>query len=206
MNRVGSGGDVAAEEAAGDGRAGEPPSRAQSRAPVPVAPWTRAAKAVALLTAMTSKEVPTATGMGLRSTGTSAGTSRSPPPTPKKPVTDPTRVAVASTLAAWAGDHRARLALFDGDAVSSLSQRGVPARRSIDTATMSSSAAKALSSSCGATAAEAAEPAMDPAVPRTPNSKPSRNRTCPARACGTRAISDVLPTISRELVVAAPGA
>jgi len=58
------------------------------------------ARAEALLIAITSSEVPTATGIVKPSTRTSAGTAAKPPPTPKNPVSRPTAVAVSNTFSA----------------------------------------------------------------------------------------------------------
>ena len=74
------------------------PSSRQSRL---TPPPSRALSADALLTAMTSKEVPTAAGISKPRASTSAGTMTNPPPTPKKPVSSPTPVAAAATLMAW---------------------------------------------------------------------------------------------------------
>src|SRR5271157_2165377 len=67
--------------------------------------WTwpprRAASAAALLIAMTSSEVPTATGMSKLRASTSAGTMTNPPPTPKKLVSRPTPVAAAAIFRPW---------------------------------------------------------------------------------------------------------
>jgi hypothetical protein len=47
---------------------------------------------------MISSEVPTAGAIGIRSTITSAGTTRHPPPTPRKPVRNPTAVPQTTTF------------------------------------------------------------------------------------------------------------
>src|SRR5680860_262683 len=73
------------------------PRRVQSRwTPCPILET----RAEALLIAITSNEVPTATGIVKPSTSTSAGTAAKPPPTPKNPVSRPTADAVMSTLSA----------------------------------------------------------------------------------------------------------
>ena len=73
------------------------PMRVQSRwTPWPALETT----AEALLIAITSNEVPTATGIVKPSTRTSAGTAAKPPPTPKNPVSRPTADAVMSTFSA----------------------------------------------------------------------------------------------------------
>src|SRR5208282_6823254 len=59
------------------------------------------ASAAALLIAMTSSEVPTATGMSKLRASTSAGTMTNPPPTPKKPVSRPAPVAAAAIFRPW---------------------------------------------------------------------------------------------------------
>ena len=72
-------------------------------------PWpAREARAVALLTVITSSEVPTATGMENPSARTSAGTTAKPPPTPKNPVSSPTALAVTTTLTARGQSHTKR--------------------------------------------------------------------------------------------------
>jgi hypothetical protein len=58
----------------------------------------RAAKAAALLIAITSNDVPAATGISKPRARTRAGTMTKPPPTPKKPVSSPTTLAVATSL------------------------------------------------------------------------------------------------------------
>jgi hypothetical protein len=59
-------------------------------------PPSLAVSAEALLTEMTSKQVPTAAGISKPRASTSAGTMTKPPPTPKKPVSSPTPVAALS--------------------------------------------------------------------------------------------------------------
>ena len=53
---------------------------------------------MALLTVITSSEVPTATGIENPRARTRAGTTAKPPPTPKNPVSSPTAVAVTHDL------------------------------------------------------------------------------------------------------------
>ena len=57
-----------------------------------------AVNATAQLTAMTKRELPTAVGMSNPKASTRAGTMMKPPPTPKKPVMNPTTVPAATTL------------------------------------------------------------------------------------------------------------
>src|SRR5665811_1161810 len=71
------------------------PMRVQSRwTPCPI----RDSSAEVLLIAITSSEVPTATGIVNPSARTSAGTTTKPPPTPKNPVSSPTAEAVTTTF------------------------------------------------------------------------------------------------------------
>lgn len=70
---------------------------AQSGAtPTPV----RTASAAALVNTMTTSEVPAAYSIGSANASSRAGTTRNPPPTPRKPVSNPTTVAVTSTFRA----------------------------------------------------------------------------------------------------------
>ena len=88
--RLDARGEPAADEAAGDGGAVKAPMRGQSRSMAPAGP-TRAARAVALFTAMTSSEVPTATGMGKPRASTSAGHEREPAADTEEPGEQPDR-------------------------------------------------------------------------------------------------------------------
>jgi hypothetical protein len=54
---------------------------------------------------ITTSEVPAAYRIGRERASTSAGTTRKPPPTPRKPVSRPTTVAVTSTLSAQGHWH-----------------------------------------------------------------------------------------------------
>ena len=60
----------------------------------------RTSSAAALVMVMTTSEVPAAYRIGTPRARTRAGTTRKPPPTPRKPVSSPTTVAVTSTLSA----------------------------------------------------------------------------------------------------------
>ena len=60
----------------------------------------RTASAEALVTVITTSEVPAAYSIGSARASTSAGTTRKPPPTPRNPVSRPTAVAVTSTFSA----------------------------------------------------------------------------------------------------------
>jgi len=60
----------------------------------------RTARAEALVTVITTSEVPAAYSIGRARASTRAGTTRNPPPTPRNPVSRPTVVAVTSTFSA----------------------------------------------------------------------------------------------------------
>ena len=60
----------------------------------------RTSRATALVSVITTSEVPAAYAIGRLSASRSAGTTRKPPPTPRNPVSRPTTVAVTSTLRA----------------------------------------------------------------------------------------------------------
>src|SRR5664280_1095681 len=137
---------------------------AQSTSTLP----SRAARAVAALTATTSSEVPTAARISKPRTSTRAGTTTNPPPTPKNPVSSPTALAVSPTRparAAWSrgpvtivlpGRAR-RVPVLCPSPSSSLcpgaSAPSRPKRRSIAAAASSIKTAKPNSSSCGSAAA-----------------------------------------------------
>ncbi len=72
---------------------------------------------------MTTREVPAAYSMGRASASTSAGTTRNPPPTPRKPVSSPITVAVTSTLRAR-GHWQAKVGLKLMIGSSSLARAG----------------------------------------------------------------------------------
>lgn len=75
--------------------------------------WIRCESAKAESTAITSSDVPTASGIGNRNANTSAGTITNPPPTPKKPVRNPT--AVPSDDDPEHSVHRSGGRRLDGD-------------------------------------------------------------------------------------------
>ena len=82
------------------------PVRAATRPQSGVVPTpARTARAAALVSVMTTSEVPAAYRMGSASARVRAGTTRNPPPTPRKPVSSPTPVAVTSTLTARGQSH-----------------------------------------------------------------------------------------------------
>jgi hypothetical protein len=142
-------------------------------------PWpSLETRADALLMAITSSEVPTATGIVKPSARTRAGTTAKPPPTPKNPVSRPTADAVASTFAARGHAQTKRGA---NDRIGSCEESGLsgspdrPWRRlraNISTATASMSIENAASKTFGATLADIFEPNHEPAVPSTPKARP----------------------------------
>jgi hypothetical protein len=169
----------------------------------------RAASAVPLLIAMTSSEVPTATGIGKDRASTRAGTRAKPPPTPKNPVSRPTAVAVATNVATRGQSHRKGWKAIRGACAAFVrTAAGCRCRErlTISVATISMSAANPVSSTAGRTCPDAADPRNDPTMPSAPKVRPCPSRTLPRRAWGTMATSEAAPTMSRELVVASCGA
>src|SRR5664279_1470989 len=149
-------------------------------------PPARATSEVPLLMAMTSREVPTATGIGKSSTSTSAGTTRNPQPTPKNPVTNPTTTAATSTFAARGQAQTNRgVKVMIGTSNGTQSAMPLPPpagtrlrlRVSINAATVSISTENPASSTSGRTASDNRVPATAPAVPSAPKTTPCSTRT-----------------------------
>jgi hypothetical protein len=94
-----------AQEAAGGRGEGEQEHEAPvGWMPAPV----RTIRATALVLVITTSDVPTAYSIGMARASSRAGTTRKPPPTPRKPVKSPTAVAVTTTLSAWGHWHTNR--------------------------------------------------------------------------------------------------
>ena len=179
------------------------PSSGQSRCAVLP---KRASSAAALLIEMTSREVPTATGISKPSASTRAGTMTKPPPTPKKPVSSPTPVAAATTpaVAGRGGRHRRRPPARLRKCPPALDPWSPPARdrrgqaprarrprrlrspRPADRIAMapaatSISTANPVSRTAESTRLESRVPTYDPATPSSPKVNPCAKRTRPAR-------------------------
>ncbi len=133
-----------------------------------------------------------ATGISRPRTRVSAGTTTKPPPTPKKPVSRPTAVAVTPMRRAAARRGAGRAASGDPEAVGDAGgvaavragafSRSRHARTSITAATASISPANAVIRTVGFSDALQREPRNVPAVPSPPNAAPAPQRTRPARA------------------------
>ncbi|OKJ62559.1 hypothetical protein AMK29_20755 [Streptomyces sp. CB02261] len=141
----------------------------------------RAERATASLAMMTGRLVPTAALIGAASAATRAGTARKPPPTPRNPVTAPS--------AAPAPVARGADAVASSDGVRRRSMRS-PANMARAANAMVGTAAGMRADSRPAAAA---------------NSRPARQRTIPARAGASGAVSEVTITMIRLAVVASAG-
>ena len=120
---------------------------------------------------MTTSEVPAAYSMGRLRATSRAGTTRKPPPTPRKPVSRPTAVAVTSTLSArghWQAKVGLKVMIGSSSSAGAATVPAVPAprprhwRTASRVPTTSISTAKAPSSTASGTAAEARAPATAP--------------------------------------------
>ena len=209
---VGARGQPGAEDSADGGRRGEQ----QDEAPVG---WTpkpaRTASAAALVMVMTTSEVPAAYSIGSASASTSAGTTRKPPPTPRKPVSRPTTVAVTSTFSAR-GHWQAKVGLNVMIGSSSVARRvRLPAA--------GAAAPRALAHDHHARRRPASGPRTPPAAPArrraprpwrprprrrprpAPKATPRPSSTLPARYAVTAPSSEVTPTTTSDPVVAWAG-
>ncbi len=159
---------------------------------------------------MITSDVPTAYVIGSARASSSAGTTRKPPPTPRKPVSRPTAVAVTSTFRAR-GQLQPKVGLkvmigssrLGRSPASGLVGSPWPSRRqAIRAPTSSISAAKQASSTSSLTSAAPVAPAAAPPIATTPKTTPRPSSTLPWRCAETAPASDVTPTTTSEPVVA----
>ena len=182
----------------------------KGRAPLD-APPRRGASADAEFTAMTSSDVPTADGMANSRARASTGTMMNPPPTPNRPVRNPTAVLARAILATRSGVRVIRRVRVRTDEPAPASpsgnstfvQLGQPTR--IRHAATRVSPANARSRRSPSSRRLSAEPAIEPPIPTSPNTRPVATRTWPLRQCSYAPTRDAMPTTTSDVEVAEDG-
>ena len=132
----------------------------------------------------------------LRGAFLGAGTMTNPPPTPKRPVRNPTRAP-----ASVAQGRQARQSTVP-DAPRQAPTAGVDCR-SMRTATTTMSAANASISQWLGRSLPTALPPKAAGSPASPKTRATRQRTSPARIRVSRPVADEAPTTTREAGIAA---
>ena len=151
---------------------------------------------------MTSSEVPEASFIGKPRASTSIGTTMNPPPTPKKPVRKPVKVAAAATTSS---PRRAEALSFSLPPPSSGLFRERSPRTSMTTPTTASITQNSVRRRVPSTATEARDPTSAPSTLMSPKVAPSRQCTRPARAGAMRETIAVSPTTTSDPAEASCG-
>lgn len=153
-------------------------------------------RAITEVAVMIVSEVPIARRMENASAIASVGTTRKPPPTPKKPVSAPTSRPAARSDASRIGGHPERLGLAAGAPASTLALRHVAA------AAASMIPANAVISTLPLTVSPSAVPAITPGSAAVVNAAAWPQHTRPSRAWLRPPVSAPAVTTTSDAVVA----